>query len=343
MSQNSLTVGPSTLPRLVARVMTENLVPYVHGAPGTAKSAVAKQFADSNKLLMIDVRLSQRTPTSLNGFGRINTESMKSEFVPFCDFPLEGDEIPEGYNGWLLFLDELPSAPPQVQAAAYQLILDKQVGSKKLHPDCMMMGAGNRKSDGALVQGMGTALQSRMVHFEMQLTAKDWLLWAAQNNVDFRVMAFVNFKPSSVESFTANHGEHTFCCGRTLHFASDLIKGVEKLTHDDLILLSGCLGTGIAAEFYGFCDIFDILPTIEEIIKDPDNGKLENSPSFKTGISSFIAEHMTQENAEPLLKYMKRISPEFQAMCARQAYRKDNTLISNPAIVQWLDDISIYF
>lgn len=42
----------------------------------------------------------------------------RADYAPFAHFPIEGDPLPEGYSGWLLFLDELTSALPAIQAAA---------------------------------------------------------------------------------------------------------------------------------------------------------------------------------------------------------------------------------
>jgi hypothetical protein len=47
-----------------------------------------------------------------------NIENGRSVYHPPKDIPIVGDKVPEGYNGWLLFLDEMNTAPKAVQAAA---------------------------------------------------------------------------------------------------------------------------------------------------------------------------------------------------------------------------------
>ncbi|MFT2129828.1 MoxR family ATPase, partial [Staphylococcus epidermidis] len=88
---------------------------------------------------------------------------------------------------WMLFLDELTSATPPVQAAAYKLILDKMVGNKKLHPACFIVGAGNLESDNAVVPPMSTALKSRMTHLILKMDVPEWLSWAMDNGIDHRI------------------------------------------------------------------------------------------------------------------------------------------------------------
>ena len=330
------------LPKRLARIMNAGRVPMIHGSPGVGKSDSVRQVADRNNLFVIDIRLSQMSPTSLNGFGRINPVTNKSEFIPFEDFPLVSDKIPKGYDGWLIFLDEFTSAAQQVQAAAYKIVLDRMVGNIKIHPNCAIIAAGNLDTDGAIVNRMGTAMQSRMVHLQLQPEHLAWIDWANGAGIDYRILAYVNFKPQVLTSFKPDHGDLTFTCGRTLEFASDIIKDSEKLTIDDLALLCGSIGEGNGKEFYGFCDVFDSLPTIDEIIKDPETAKLESKPSFMFGVSSFVANHMTLTNIDKLMVYVKRFSPEFQTIAARQAYKNNNKLISSPTLIKWLDDIGIY-
>ena len=101
-------------------ILMSKLVPMIHGSPAVGKSSIVLDVAKEYNLKVIDLRLSQCDPTDLMGFPDIarNLHRPKAGYVPMETFPIEGDEIPEGYSGWLLFLDEFNSAPPAVQAAA---------------------------------------------------------------------------------------------------------------------------------------------------------------------------------------------------------------------------------
>ena len=101
---------------LVCTYLRAKLVPLIKGSPAIGKSAIVHAIADQYKLKVIDLRLSQCDPTDLLGFPSIMGD--RAGYVPMETFPIEGDAIPEGYNGWLLFLDELTSALPAVQVAA---------------------------------------------------------------------------------------------------------------------------------------------------------------------------------------------------------------------------------
>lgn len=122
-------------------------------------------------------------------------------YKPAALFPLEGDPIPEGYKGWMLFLDEANGASHAVQMASYRLILDREVGNHKLHKQVAIVAAGNLETDGAIVNTMSSALISRFAHFNIKLNRDDWLEWAANAGVDYRITSFLAFKGDLLYTF----------------------------------------------------------------------------------------------------------------------------------------------
>lgn len=99
---------------LISIALQARLAPMIHGSPAVGKSSVVRQVANKFGLKLIDLRLSQCDPTDLMGFPSIIGE--RAGYKPMDTFPIEGDPLPKGYNGWLLFLDECNSAPKAVQA-----------------------------------------------------------------------------------------------------------------------------------------------------------------------------------------------------------------------------------
>lgn len=194
----------------IIRCIKAGITPMLSGSPGIGKSDLIKQIADEYKLELIDIRLSTMDPVDLSGFPTIK-DGMAS-FVPMDIFPLENASIPAGKNGWILFMDELTSAALAVQAAAYRVILDKEIGKHKLHPKVAVIGAGNLSTDDAIVNRMGTAMQSRLIHIELGVTIKEWLVWANQNDIDHRVMAYLNSVPDNLHNFDPRHNDSTFAC-----------------------------------------------------------------------------------------------------------------------------------
>jgi hypothetical protein len=310
-------------------------VPMLHGSPGTGKSSIVKAVAKEHGLKVIDLRLAQCDPTDLLGFPTIVGD--RSGYRPMDTFPIEGDTVPEGFNGWLLFLDELTSASMAVQAAAYKLILDRMVGNYHLHKKVAIVGAGNLATDGAIVYDTSTALQSRMVHLLLETDNEKWLDWAYANGIDHRITSYIKFKPANLYAFKPDHTDLTYACNRTWEFAHDILTVVQDISNPDLLpLLAGTLSEGIAREFLSFCKIDRDLPKVPEIVNNPMGTKVPSEPSVLYAICGSMAHHFTEDNADPLIKYIDRLPKEFQAMTLRETVRRNKSVMALPSVRGWI-------
>jgi len=101
------------------------LVPMVSSSPGMGKSDIIRTIADLFKLKVIDLRVSQCEPVDMQGYPGVIDGRMTFHIPEY--FPIETDKVPDGYDGWLLFLDEFNSGNKQTESAAYKLILDRAV------------------------------------------------------------------------------------------------------------------------------------------------------------------------------------------------------------------------
>ena len=309
-------------------------VPFIKGSPGIGKSDIIRQVAEELNLKVIDFRLSQADPTDLQGFPGV--VEGRSTFYPGEMFPIEGDEIPAGYNGWLLFLDEMNSAPLSVQAAAYKLCLDKQIGQYSLHKNVAIVGAGNKSTDKAITQRIGTAMQSRLVHLNMAVDPDHWLKWANVAGIDHRITSFIEFRKELLHKFDPSHADDTFACPRTWAFLSDIIKGKEKLSHIDVVTAAGTVGEGCALEFKGFSEIFQSLPKISEIMNKPDTVKIPNEPSVHYALAGLISYEVNVNNINNLSKFVERLPADFQVVTWKSAVRRNAEIIESPYIDAWI-------
>lgn len=323
---------------LITACIKAKLVPMVAGSPGIGKSNIAYQLAAENQLKVIDMRLSQCDPTDLLGFPSI--VGKKAGYVPMETFPIEGDPIPEGYNGWLLFLDEFNSASTAVQAAAYKLVLDRMVGLLHLHKNVAIVCAGNLETDGAIVQPMSTALQSRLVHFELVVDAEEWCDWAMTKGIDHRCTDYIKFKPGNLYTFQPNHTDKTYACPRTWEFANRILKNVDTGDMDLLPLLAGTLSEGVAREFITFIKIYDSLPKMSDIQDKPETVRVPEEPSILFALTGSISHNMTQSTAGQLIKYVSRLPAEFQVVTLRDCVRRNKEMLSHAAVQKWVSESS---
>ncbi|WP_244832369.1 hypothetical protein [Caballeronia sp. TF1N1] len=300
--------SPRQLRSFIADALQAGLVPFVTSSPGVGKSSIMKLVAKDFDLQVIDHRLSTSAPEDLSGLPRF-TES-GAEFVPFADlFPLEHTPVPKDKAGWMLFLDEFNSAAKSVQAAAYKLVLDKAVGQHKLHPNCVITAAGNMATDRAIVNQISTAMQSRVVHLELEVNFQEWLYDVAfANGYDQRIIGFLSQFESKLMDFNPNHSEKTFACPRTWEFTNALC----QLPHwqgdltDKAPLLTGTLTSGIATEFITFANVWKDLITIDQVVKDPKNLKIPESASAKWATIAHLMENINVVNFDDVCTYVNR-------------------------------------
>lgn len=304
------------------------------------KSSIIHQIATQYNLKVIDLRLSQCDSTDLMGFP--NIKGSKAGYVPMETFPIEGDPIPEGYAGWILFLDEFNGASISVQAASYKLILDRMVGIYHLHKNVGIVCAGNLETDNAIVNPMSTAMQSRLVHMELVSDVDEFTNWCATNGIDHRISDYVKFKPGNLYAFSPDHTDHTYACGRTWEFANRVLKVTDSLDDPDLLpMLAGTLSEGVAREFIGFCKIYQDLPKPSQIAMSPETIKVPEEPSILFALTGSIAHNAHKDTLSQVMKYVTRLPKEFQVVTLRETVRRNKPLLGHPAILKWIADSSI--
>jgi hypothetical protein len=330
---NSQALTSTQLKPLLSNCLKAKLVPMIAGSPGIGKSDLIKSIAEEYNLKVVDHRLSTSDPTDMSGLPNIKGD--KATFLPFDIFPTENDEVPEGYSGFLLFLDEINSAPLSVQAAAYKVILDREVGQYKLHDKCLCVCAGNLQTDGAIVNRIGTAMQSRLVHFEMRADSEEWLKWAYGADIDYRVTSFINYSGGHLHKFDPNHNDKTFPCPRTWHFLSRYLKAVGKIDFKDQPAMDGIVGAGTAREFYNYCEIEKSLVTIPQILKDPEGVEVPVEPSIQYFLCGSIAVKADDKNIGKLMKFISRMNIEFQIICIRDMLKRNPKLKASPDLRDW--------
>lgn len=321
----------------IIRTIKVKLVPMLSGSPGIGKSDLIRQIADKFNLQVIDLRLAQCDPTDLLGFPHICQETKKASYMPMNTFPVEGDALPKGKDGWLLFLDEFNHADRSVQKAAYKLTLDRMVGDRKLHPNVAIVAAGNLSTDNALVEEMSTATQSRVIHLELAVDANLWIEWATKNKVDHRITSFIQYKPGNLHQFQPDHKDKTFPAPRTWEFLSRLISDIpeDQLSYNLLPLMAGTIGEGMAREFLGFTKVYKSLLTVEEILAAPNQVPVPDNPSAMYALTGSIADKATKDNMEKLHEFIVRLPAEFQMICMREIVRRKEQMFHLPVVQNW--------
>jgi hypothetical protein len=331
---------------MLVDLLRAGLVPMMEGSPGIGKSALVKQVAKEFNLKVIDLRLSQCDPTDLLGFP--NSNGKKSFYVPMDTFPLRGDPLPADrdpvtneithqYDGWLLFLDEFTTAGRSVQAASYKITLDQMVGQDLLHERCKVICAGNKETDGAIVEPMSTALQSRLAHMELVLSVPEWIDHAYESDFDHRITDYIKFKNSQLYTFEPDHTDKTYACPRTWEFATRILKILPDISSDHALrMLASVLSEGVAREFRTYCKIYKELPKIEDILKRPNSVPISTEPSVLWALTGTLANNVKTETIDPIMDYVGRLPREFQVITVREIQKRSPGMQRTPAMARWI-------
>ena len=289
------------------------IVPFIQGSPGIGKSDAVREIANKGKLELIDIRLSQCDPADLNGLPKLNGK--RAEYLPFDFFPLEDDEVPEGMNGWLVFLDEINSASKSIQAAAYKLILDRMVGNHKLHDKVYVICAGNKDSDNAITNQISTALRSRFVTLPLEPDVDDWLKWAYDAGIDWRIQSFIRYQGlGGLYDFNPDKVDSAYACPRSWHMLSKLLVHIPGDQQGDYIeLIRGTIGNQ-ANMFNSFCGVVKDLPSIDEILSGRAN-KFGSNSGEKYLFSGFVINNAklidNETKAFNAVEYLDNIGKEY--------------------------------
>ena len=252
----------------ILKAMRKKRPVFIWGGPGIGKSELVDQITDSMEGYMIDLRLALMEPTDLRGMPYYNKEANNMSWAAPVDLPTE--EFAAQYPVVVLFLDELNSAPPSVQAAAYQLVLNRRIGTYKLPDNVVLIAAGNRETDKGVTYKMPKPLANRFLHVTLDVNFDDWMMWATENRVHSDVVGYLAFAKSDLYAFDPRSPDQAFATPRTWTFVSELLEDDENdvpLTDNQLTdLVAGTVGEGMAIKFMNHREHSGKLPNPTDVL-----------------------------------------------------------------------------
>ena len=258
---------------------------FLWGAPGIGKSEVVEGITKELNGFMVDLRLGQMDPTDIRGVPYFNKELGLMDWAPPIDLPSE--ELAAKYPVVVLFLDEMNSAAPAVQAAAYQLILNRRVGKYVLPANVVIVAAGNRESDRGVTYRMPTPLANRFVHIEMRVDFASWQEWAIDAGIHKDVVGYLTFAKQDLYDFDAKSSSRSFATPRSWSFVSQLLQDDECSSDVLTDLIAGTVGEGLAVKFMAHRKIAGGLPAPMDILlgKETKMNSTEVSAMYSLVIS----------------------------------------------------------
>lgn len=315
------------------------------GAPGVGKSQAIRQIAKKiesetgKRCVVTDVRLLLFNPIDLRGIPTANADKTLAVWLKPQIFQMDDRESVVN----ILFLDEISAAPQSVQAAAYQITLDRIIGEHKLPENCIVLAAGNRLTDKSVSFKMPKALANRLCHLEIESNFDSWLEWAISSGISPLVTGFLSFRNDYLIENESSTDTLAFPTPRSWEMVSRLLNMANQDLTSVYPMISGCIGTGVATEFKTYCNIFASLPKISDIFEGRCFKVPSSTDALYALVSSMIAyakEHKDDYYAiENSLEYSLLLPPDFSVVLVRgymaiePGYR--DKLLRMPKFLKW--------
>ncbi len=314
--------------------LVESKIPvFIWGAPGIGKSSIVKQVADEQNLNFVDLRLSLLDPTDLKGIPFFDKDNLQAVWA-------KPNFLPKDPNSkGILFLDEINSAPPSVQASAYQLVLDRKVGDYELPKGWSIVAAGNHESDRGVVYRMPPPLANRFVHLDMEVDFEDWKKWAYKSGVDSSIIGFLQYDSEKIFIFDPSKNEKSFPTPRSWEYVDRVLKTSlsQKLLH---ITISGAVGKESATAYLAFRKVMNRLPDIELLLEAKEQEFSHDAQllfALIAGIVSHLKSNKSTKKIDNAIRLSLSLPPEFSVMLIKDLQQNSINIESSCEWENWVE------
>jgi len=318
------------------------------GPPGVGKSQGVRQIASTleartgKHAVVTDVRLLLFNPIDLRGIPVPNEERTLAVWLKPQVFDMDpSDDVVN-----ILLLDEISAAPPTVQAAAYQITLDRTCGEHKLPDNCIVIAAGNRVSDRSTAYRMPKALANRLLHIDVRADFASWRAWAVRTDVNDKVVAYLAFRPDRLMAFDASDDDLAFATPRSWQVAATVSDGLDGDVEAAYPLVAGVVGAGAASELRTWARVYANLPSIGDVFA----GKATKVPKSTDALYALVSAMTARARAvkddldaiERSIRYAGKLPADFSVVYMKDLLHLEpdyrEKLMRIPAFIQWVAD-----
>lgn len=284
------------------------------GGPGIGKSSGIGALAKQMNVPFETVIASLREPSDFAGLPVVGEHGVV--MAP----PAWAKRLHAAGKG-ILFLDEISTAAPAVQAALLRVVLDRVVGDLELPADVKIVAAMNPPDQAAGGWELSPPLANRFCHLPWNVNTSEWIDGMMQgfptpeypilpqgweNGIrDARVLvaSFIQHKQTALYNCPKDDASASkpWPSPRSWTMAATMMaacKSVNANLEVELPLISGCVSDGHALEFTNWRDSLD-LPDPEVLLKNPESFKVPERGDKTYTILASVASAVTGNMNKP--------------------------------------------
>ena len=319
---------------------------FIEGPPGCGKSAVVRQYAKDADACLLDTRFGSYDITDVKGMPFPNRTNGTTEFLPVRAFPTRKNVEAGLFGGqskivWLW--DEFGHAPQTIQRQAFEIVHERTIAGEPLDPSVQIVLISNRVQDKAGVAVMPAPLPTRMFNVRFAPTFEEWYNWGIDTaKVRPEILAYFKRNPAQLDEFDPLKlvANTPYCCRRSVELLSEGVTAFRNLfgarAGIPQYLCSSTLGQAVGESIHAQFDIVLTLPTMDEIIADPDAASLPNSIGGKLIVASMVEQLVTAACFGSVVKYLKRLPKDIELAALVPSFkRKREELSKAPEFKAW--------
>ena len=131
---------------------------------------------------------------------------------------------------------------------------------------------------------------------------------------------------------------------RSWEMASNVLSGFARrqqsgffsgTTEIEAQLLEGTIGEAATTELVAFLRLFRQLPSVDEILLNPDAAPLPDEPSARIAIATALGRALTDHSIPKGIRYLDRMPTEMRVLAMRDAAARDRAITQTPEFVRF--------
>lgn len=253
---------------LIRTYLDSDIPVFCWGPPGVGKSATLTAMATDAKAHLEVLIGSTIDPVDVGGYLIPHAGQIKSDPPPWAKRLRAA--LDAGQQAWL-FLDELPCAPPAVQAALLRVANERRVGDMDL-TGCRIIAAGNPAETSTAEGDVGPAMANRWAHVDWSIDATDWVVgtlagWGRRTSPEYgqAASAITGYLHKAPKSLNGEASGRAWPSPRSWTAAIRSLERVGLKTATSRAIVAGCVGDAAAAEWWQYMSARD-LPDPEDLL-----------------------------------------------------------------------------